>query len=188
MDEGCVLNGLAFRETPPPQLRSDLVRQAGKGRHSCAHRACRRYLEQPMIRGMVSLSLKFRVLIIGAAAAIFVLGVVQLPSAAMDVFPEFGPPQVQIQAEALGLSAAEVEQLITVPIEQDLLNGVAWLDQIRSESVPGRSSIALVSDPGTDLLRARQAVQERLSQAHALPNVGSAPIMIQPLSSTSRAL
>jgi len=40
-----------------------------------------------------------------------------------------------------GALAAEVEQLITVPMEQDLLNGVAWLDQIRSESVPGLSSV-----------------------------------------------
>ncbi|MFL6140550.1 MAG: efflux RND transporter permease subunit [Labedaea sp.] len=141
-----------------------------------------------MIRGIVSLSLMFRVLVIGAAAAIFVLGLAQLPSVSMDVYPEFGPPQVQIQAEALGLSAAEVEQLITVPIEQDLLNGVAWLDQIRSESAPGLSSIDLTFKPGTDLLQARQAVQERLTQAHALPNVGGGPVMLQSTSSAGRVM
>ena len=58
-----------------------------------------------------------------------------------DVLPEFGPPTVEVQTEALGLSADEVEQLITVPLEQDLLNGVAFLDFIRSESVPGLSKI-----------------------------------------------
>jgi CzcA family heavy metal efflux pump len=141
-----------------------------------------------MIRGIVALSVKFRVLVIGVAAGIVVLGVTQLPHASMDVFPEFGPPQVQIQAEALGLSAAEVEQLITVPIEQDLLNGVAWLDQIRSESAPGLSSIDLTFRPGTDILAARQAVQERLTQAHALPNVGGGPVMLQSTSSTSRVM
>jgi CzcA family heavy metal efflux pump len=141
-----------------------------------------------MIRGIVALSLKFRVLVIGAAAAIIALGLIQLPNASLDVFPEFGPPQVRIQAEALGLSAAEVEQLITVPIEQDLLNGVAWLDQIRSESAPGLSSIDLTFQPGTDLLQARQAVQERLTQAHALPNVGGGPVMLQSTSSTSRVM
>ena len=57
--------------------------------------------------------------------------------------PSSRPPTVEIQTEALGLSAAEVEQLITVPLEQDLLNGVAFLDDIRSESVPGLSRILL---------------------------------------------
>ena len=102
--------------------------------------------------------------------------------------PEFAPAHVEIQTEALGLSAAEVEQLITSPMEADLLNGVAWLDEIRSKSVPGLSSIKLVFEPGTDLLRARQLVAERMTQAHALPNVSAPPLIMQPLSSTSRVL
>ena len=93
-----------------------------------------------------------------------------------------------MQTEALGLSAAEVEQLITVPIEQDLLNGVAFLDDIRSQSVPGLSRILLVFEPGTDLFTARQVVAERLTQAHALPHVSKPPQMLQPLSSTNRVL
>jgi CzcA family heavy metal efflux pump len=95
---------------------------------------------------------------------------------------------VEIQTEALGLSTAEVEQLITVPLEQDLLNGVAWLETIRSESIPGLSRIELIFEPGTDLLQARQVVQERLTQAHALPQVSKPPQMLQPLSSTSRVM
>jgi CzcA family heavy metal efflux pump len=141
-----------------------------------------------MIRRIVTLSVKFRVLVIGAAAVVMALGTVQLPDAPVDALPEFTPPQVQIQTEALGLSAAEVEQLITVPIEHDLLNGVAWLDQIRSESAPGLSSIDLIFKPGTDPLKARQVVQERMTQAHALPNVGSPPVIVQPTSSTSRVM
>ena len=109
-----------------------------------------------------------------AAVAIPVLAFVQLRDASVDVYPEFVPTTVQIQTEALGLSAAEVEQLITVPLEQDLLNGVPWLDTIRSESMPGLSSIDLVFERGTDVLRARQVVQERLTQAHALPAVSAA--------------
>ncbi|MDQ6876454.1 MAG: efflux RND transporter permease subunit [Candidatus Dormibacteraeota bacterium] len=139
-----------------------------------------------MIQQIVALSLKFRILIVGAAILLLAQGGTQLPNAPVDVLPEFAPPEVQIQTEALGLSAAEVEQLITVPIEHDLLNGVAWLSQIRSESAPGLSTIDLIFEPGTDLLKARQLVQERMTQAHALPNVGSPPVMIQPESSTSR--
>jgi Cu/Ag efflux pump CusA len=65
---------------------------------------------------------------------------------------------------------------------------VPWLDTIRSESVPGRSSIDLTFEPGTDVLHARQMVQEHLTQAHALPAVGTPPVMIQPLSSTGRVM
>src|SRR5438445_13200905 len=132
--------------------------------------------------------MKFRVLVLGAAATVLALSAVQLPNATVDELPEFTPPQVQIQTEALGLSAAEVEQLITVPIEHDLLNGVQWLDQIRSESAPGLSSIDLVFEPWTDPLKARQAVQERMSAAFALAPVGSPPVIVQPTSSASRAM
>src|SRR5437773_6483117 len=140
------------------------------------------------MRRLLELSLKFRVLVAGVAATVLVLAVVQLPSAPVDQLPEFAPPQVEIQTEALGLSAQEVEQLITVPIEHDLLNGLAWLDQIRSESAPGLSSIDLIFEPGTDPLKARQAVQERMSQAFALPPVGNPPVIVQPTSSTSRVM
>lgn len=115
-------------------------------------------------------------------------GFVQLRDAQVDVLPEFKAPYVEVQTEALGLSAVEVEQLITSPMEADLLNGVAFLDEIRSLSVPGLSSIELYFDKGTDVLRARQMVQERLTEARALPNVSKAPVMIQPLSSTGRAM
>ena len=54
-----------------------------------------------------------------------VVGVVQLRNAPVDVLPEFTPPYVEVQTEALGLSAEEVEQLVTVPLEADLLNGTA---------------------------------------------------------------
>src|SRR3954454_4451056 len=139
-----------------------------------------------MMRWLIGSSLKFRILVIPIAAALMVIGFVQIRKAPADVLPEFTPPTVQVQTEALGLSAAEVEQLVTVPLEQDLLNGVPWLDQIRSESIPSLSSIDLVFEPGTDVYRARQMVQERMTQAHALPHVSKPPVMVQPVSSTNR--
>jgi len=141
------------------------------------------------MRWMVGSSLKFRFLVIPVAAALLLLGIMQLRNAPMDVLPEFTPPLVDIQTEALGLSAEEVEQLVTVPLEQDLLNGVAWVDQIRSQSLPGLSRIELIFQPGTDVLKARQLVQERLIQAPGgIPNVAKAPVMLQPLSSTGRVM
>lgn len=106
-----------------------------------------------------------------------------------EALPEFAPPTVEVQTEALGLSAAEVEQLITVPLEQDLLIGIAFLDKIESVSLPGLSSVVMTFEPDTDLLDARQVVQERLTQAvgvAGLPAVAKPPQMIQPLSSLPR--
>src|SRR4029453_5677943 len=132
-----------------------------------------------MIAALVRVSLRFRGLVVGLAAAIIVIGVVTLRDAPVDVLPEFTPAYVEIQTESLGLSASEVEQLLTVPLEADLLNGVEGVDVIRSSSVPGLSSVVLVFDRGADLYRSRALVQERLSQAHALPNVSKPPTMLQ---------
>src|SRR3954463_7245098 len=141
-----------------------------------------------MIRSIVRSSLRFRLLVLGIAAGVMLVGITQLRDAPVDVLPEFTPPYVEVQTEALGLSADEVEQLITVPLEADLLNGVEGVDVIRSQSVPGLSSIVLVFSPGTDVYRARQLVEERLTQAHALPNVSKPPTLLQPLSSSNRVL
>jgi Cu/Ag efflux pump CusA len=87
-----------------------------------------------MIKWVVSAALRFSRLVIAAAIGILGVGLYQLHNAAVDVYPEFEPPDIQIQAQALGLSAQEVEQLITVPIEQDLLNGIPWVEHIRSRT------------------------------------------------------
>ena len=141
-----------------------------------------------MLRWMVGSSIRLRYLVLPIALALIVLGFVQMRNTPMDVLPEYTQPRIEIQTEALGLAAAEVEQLITAPLESNLLNGVAWLESITSESVTGLSSIELVFERGTDLYRARQLVQERLTQARTLPRVSKAPTMIQPLSSTSRVM
>ncbi len=141
-----------------------------------------------MMRWIVGSSLKLPLLAITVAIAVVYAGLTQLRQMPVDILPEFSPVYVEIQTEALGLSAVEVEQLITAPMEQTMLNGVAWLDSIHSESVPGLSSIVLVFEPGTDPLRARQMVQERLARGRDLPKVSKPPVMLQPLSSTSRVL
>src|SRR5690349_22929533 len=127
------------------------------------------------MRSIVRASLQFRYLVVIIAAVVMITGVIQLRKMPVDILPEFSPPYVEIQTEALGLSAQEVEQLITLGMEQDLLNGVPWLKSIHSDSVPGLSSITLTFDPGTDLVRARQMVTERLAQAFALPHVSKPP-------------
>jgi Cu/Ag efflux pump CusA len=124
---------------------------------------------------------------VAVAILLMTLGGYQAEHVAVDALPEYGPVQVQLQTEAVGLSATEVEQFITVPME-DELNGIAYLDQIHSRSIPGLSAIDLTFKPGTDLLRARQLVAERLSQGPGVANVAAPPVMIQPISSTGRVM
>jgi Cu/Ag efflux pump CusA len=143
-----------------------------------------------MIGSIVGTSLRFRLLVVAAAGLLMAIGISQIRSAPVDVLPEFTPPYVEIQTEALGLSAEEVEELITVPLEADLLNGVEGVDVIRSKSLAGLSSIVLVFDSEFDLYRGRALIQERLTQqgAAALPNVSKPSVMLQPYSSSSRVL
>ena len=141
-----------------------------------------------MIRSIIESSLRCRTIVVAVAALITVIGISELDDLTVDVFPEIAPPTVEVQTEALGLSAVEVEQLITVPLEADLLVGVPWLEVMRSESVPGLSSIQMTFQAGTDLMKARQVVQERLTGAHALPNVSKPPQMLQPLSFANRVM
>jgi Cu/Ag efflux pump CusA len=106
----------------------------------------------------------------------------------VDVFPEFAPPMVEIQTEAPGMSTSEVESLITTQLE-NALNSTPQLDTMRSKSVPGVSSITLIFKPETDIMLARQLVQERLAVAErTLPSWAGLPLMLPPLSATSRVL
>src|SRR6188472_3148853 len=112
-----------------------------------------------MMRWIVASSLRFRFLVVALAGAMLFVGISQLGHAPLDVFPEFAQPRVEIQTPCFGLSAEEVEALVTVPLEQ-ALNGIDGLDVMRSKSVPDLSSIDLRFKNGTDLLRSRQLVQE----------------------------
>ena len=137
---------------------------------------------------LVSTSLHLRVIVVALAALLLIGGFRVVRDTPLDVFPEFAPPLVEVQTEAPGLSTAEVESLITVPLE-NALNGTAQLKTLRSKSVLGLSSVVLIFEQDTDLMRARQVVQERLALVAAqLPAASRAPVILQPLSSTSRAL
>jgi CzcA family heavy metal efflux pump len=141
-----------------------------------------------MMRRIVAASLRYRFLVIALAAGLMLTGVAQLRHDPVDVFPEFAPPTVEVQTPSLGLSPPEVESLVTVPLEE-ALNGVPGLDVIRSKSIPQLSAIELVFKPGTNILQARQWVQERLAESTStLPNWAGPPVMLQPLSSTRRVL
>ena len=141
-----------------------------------------------MMRWIVGSSLKFRFLVIAIAAGLMYVGIEQVRNMPVDVFPEFAPPLVEIQTPCLGLSSEEVESLVTVPLEQALA-GVPGLDIMRSKSVEQLSAVKMIFKPGTDLLLARQMVQERVSVVvPTLPRWASPPVMLPPLSATSRMM
>jgi len=141
-----------------------------------------------MMKWLVSTSLRLRVVVVGLMAVVLIVGIRIVRDTPMDVFPEFAPPYVEIQTEVPGLSTSEVEALVSVPLE-NALNGTPWVQTIRSKSVLGLSSVVLFFQEGTDLQAARQLVQERLTLASGLlPSVAKPPVMLSPLSSTSRAL
>ena len=141
-----------------------------------------------MMRWLIESSLHFRVLVVALAATLLIAGWQTVRTTPLDVFPEFAPPLVEIQTEAPGLSTEEVENLITVPLE-NALNGTSWLKTIRSKTVLGLSSVVLIFEEGTDRILAHQLVQERVATvASSLPSVAHQPVILPPLSSTSRAM
>ena len=141
-----------------------------------------------LMGAIVRASLRFRFLLVAAALAMMVAGSLQVQDMRVDVFPEFAPPRVEIQTNCLGLSTSDVESLVTVPIEQ-VMNGIEGLEDMRSKSVPQLSSVEMIFRQGTDVLRARQLVQERLANVqNSLPTWAAPPVMLPLVSATSRVM
>ena len=124
------------------------------------------------MRGIIGLSLRFQFLVITIAVVIMAFGITQLSDMPVDILPEFSVPYVEIQTEALGLSAKEMEQMITVPMEQDLLAGAAALDDVLRELLQHRAIDAAVGrgdDIGAELDDDALSLTQRLSggEVHA---------------------
>ena len=93
-----------------------------------------------MIRWIVGTSLRFRFIVVALGLGLTYFGAQRLKEIPIDVFPEFAPARVEVQTLCLGLSPAEVEEQVTVPIE-NAMNGVPGVEILRSSSVPQLSSV-----------------------------------------------
>ncbi len=121
-----------------------------------------------MLNGIILWSLQNRVLVIGAAIVVALLGVWSMLRLHIDAFPETSPVLVQVNAAAPALGPVEVEQQVTVPLERSL-GGIPGLQEVRSVSKAGLTQVIAQFEDGTDIYRARQMVQERTGSV-ALPS------------------
>jgi len=135
-----------------------------------------------MLNSILKWSIAQRTLVVIGAIIVTVWGFVTIARMPLDVFPNFAPPQVEIQTEAPGLAPEEVESLVTLPIES-AINGTPGLTTVRSSSAVGISVVKVIFNWGTDIYRARQLVTERLQQATARLPEGVETPQISPLSS-----
>lgn len=117
-----------------------------------------------MLNTLISWSVKNRLLVVIALISITVSATLILPKLNLDAFPDVTNVQVQINTEARGLAAEEVEQLITFPIEA-VMYALPDVEEVRSISKTGLSVITVVFEEGTDIYFARQLVFERLQTA-----------------------
>jgi Cu/Ag efflux pump CusA len=136
------------------------------------------------LRRIVDVSIRLRLLVVALAVAIMVTGILRLAQMPADALPGTSPAVVDVYTEAAGLSAPEVESLVTLPLEKNLRNGVPGLADITSDSVPGLSAIQLRFAVGADPASVTELVQERLSGAAASGMPGR-PVVTQPASSAS---
>src|SRR3954470_17630983 len=115
-----------------------------------------------MLSRLVQLSLRHRGVVITLALGLLIWGGVVAARSSLDVFPEFVAPQVTVQTEAPGLSAEQVEVLVTRPVES-AVNGESELESVHSDSIRGLSVVTAVFKENTNMYLARQALAEKLA-------------------------
>lgn len=137
-----------------------------------------------MLSALVRFSIKFYGIIIAIAVILLLYGSFRFSTAGLDIFPEFSPKQVIIQTESPGLSAEQVEILVTQQIETSI-SGLIGLQSIHSESIQGLSIVTSIFKDSSDIYRNRQLISERLnSLSSKLPPSVEIPVAV-PLSSSS---
>src|SRR5438445_7513187 len=139
------------------------------------------------MRWLVSLCVRYAGTIATLTLIVLVAGLWATRSAPLDVFPDFVPSTVDIQTEAPGFTAQQVEQLVTKPVE-NAVNGAPGLSTMRSESIPGLSLVTIQFSDNIDLYNARQGISERLSELGSALPAGVGTPKLSPLTSSTMDL
>ena len=129
-----------------------------------------------MIVSLLEFSLRQRILVIGLACLLSIVGVIAFESIPIDAYPDVTNIQVQVLTDAPGLSPVEVERFITYPLELQM-TGLPGLAEIRSLSKFALSQITVVFHDDVDIYFARQLVLERMIAAKERLPLGIEPVM-----------
>jgi len=138
-----------------------------------------------MVTAIVRFAVRFRGVVVALACLLAGYGIYALYKSTLDVFPEFAPALVTIHTEAPGLSAEQVEVLVTQRVE-NTLGGTLGLETMRSRSLQGLSVVTLTFKDGTDVTSARQLAAERIAAlGGVLPRGVKLPALLPLTSSAS---
>src|SRR5579863_6338570 len=98
-----------------------------------------------MIRRLVDLALKNRILVLAIAVLLFIWGVISFRSLPVEAYPDVANNYVQVISQWPGISAEQIEQQVTIPLEI-AMNGIPHLTHLRSFSLAGLSDLKLIFD------------------------------------------
>jgi heavy metal efflux system protein len=123
-----------------------------------------------MIRRVVDFALNNRLLVLGFALLLFAGGIVAFHDLPIEAYPDVADNYVEIITQWPGISAEQIEQQVTIPLEI-VMNGIPHVVHLRSFSLFGLSDVKLIFDDESDNDWNRERVLERLSQVTLPPSV-----------------
>lgn len=126
------------------------------------------------MKKLLELCLKWRLLVFAFVVIVAAVGVRSAQQLPIDAVPDITNVQVQVLTNVPALGPVDVERTITFPVEASM-SGLPGVEEIRSVSRFGLSAVTIVFEEGTDLLRARQLISERLVQARERLPAGASP-------------
>ncbi|MCL2101473.1 MAG: efflux RND transporter permease subunit [Fibromonadales bacterium] len=129
-----------------------------------------------MVEKIIRFSLGNRMFVLLAAVLMIAGGLYSVQKMDVDVFPDLTAPTVVVMSDASGMSAEEVERLVTFHIET-AVNGAADVRRVRSNSSQGYSFVWIEFDWGTDIFKARQIVSEKMATLAGILPSGISPIL-----------
>jgi cobalt-zinc-cadmium resistance protein CzcA len=123
-----------------------------------------------MIRKLVDFSLQNLFLVLAAALLLFGWGAISFHQLPVEAYPDVANNYVEIITQWPGISAEQIEQQVTIPLEI-VMNGISGVAHLRSFSIFGLSDLKLVFEDDTSNFENRERVLERLSQVNLPPGV-----------------
>jgi cobalt-zinc-cadmium resistance protein CzcA len=123
-----------------------------------------------MIRKLVDFSLENRFLVLAAALLLFGWGAISFHQLPVEAYPDVADNYVEIITQWPGISAEQIEQQVTIPLEI-VMNGIPHVVHLRSFSLFGLSDLKLIFDDEEENVWDRERVLERLSQVTLPPGV-----------------